>query len=76
MYDPMMSYYLAAEKQRDRLHEAKLDRQARAAAPDRAAPDLTGLVQRVLDRVWKRLGLPAEELGARATSQEAPVSSR
>ena len=72
MYDPMMSYYLAAEKQHDRLREAELDRQARAAAPDRAVPDLTDLVGRVLDRVWKRLGLPTQELGSRATSGMKP----
>jgi hypothetical protein len=83
MYNPMMSYYLAAQKQRDLLREAEQDRQARAAAPDRVAADRTDLVERVLASVWKRLGLPAQEVRSRAThgmeqppfSKEAPGSS-
>lgn len=73
MNDPLIRYHLAATQQRERWQEAELARPARAATPDQAGlvermepiPDLTGLVERVIQHVWKRLGLPARQPGSR-----------
>ena len=72
--DPLMQYELFKAKQRDLWREAEQARRARAASPtpagllgqEVAVSDLTGLVERVLQHVWKRLGLPARAYGARS----------
>jgi hypothetical protein len=83
MNDPMIRYHLVAAAQRERWQEARLARPARAATPDQAglreqmetAPDLTGLVERVIQHVWKRLGLPAREAGFRPDDRRSGRSS-
>jgi len=66
MHDPMIRYHLATTQQRDVWQEAELDRQAQKATADQP-----GLVERVLEHVWKRLGLPARE----AVSRPLPAPS-
>jgi hypothetical protein len=69
---PLIRYELVKAEQRARWQEAARARKARAATHDQAgrvepveaASDLTGLVERVIQNVWKRLGLPAREGGA------------
>jgi hypothetical protein len=66
---PLIRYELVKAEQRARWQEAARARKARAATHDQAgrvepveaASDLTGLVERVIQNVWKRLGLPARE---------------
>lgn len=75
--DPLMHYQLITAELRERWQEAELSRRARATAtnsPGRAewveaASDLTGLVERVLQHVWKRLGLPAREADFRSDAR-------
>ena len=84
MNDPLIRYTLAQAQQRERWHEADQARQARTTIPDRVglveqmetAPDLTGLVERVIQHVWKRLGLPARELGFRPVGGQSARPSR
>ena len=67
--DPLIRYELFKAEQRALRREAEHARRAREATPNapgwiepmEAAPDLSGLVERVLQNVWKRLGLPARE---------------
>lgn len=70
--DPLLRYELVKAEQRKRWNEAEQVRHARAATPDQPrrgelveAASLTGLAERVLQNVWKRLGLPAREPGLR-----------
>ena len=71
--DSLMRYELLKARQRDLWRDVERARLARAAIHDQAgpikqvesAPDLTGLVEWVLQRVWKRLGLPARETVSR-----------
>jgi hypothetical protein len=80
--DPLMLYELFKAEQRDLWREAERSRHAREATPDQAgqgesvevAP-LTGLVERVLQNVWKRLGLPAREPGLRPEDGRSGRSS-
>jgi hypothetical protein len=70
--DPLMRYEPVRAEQRERWQEAAQVRHARTATPVQArrgelvevAP-LTGLVERVLQNVWKRLGFPVWEPGFR-----------
>lgn len=70
--DPQIRYELFKAEQRALWQEAARVRNIRAATRDQAgrvepveaASDLTGLVERVIQNVWKRLGLPAREGGA------------
>ena len=70
---PLIRYELVKAEQRARWQEAARARKARAATHDQAgrvepveaASDLTGLVERVIQNVWKRLGLPARGTGLR-----------
>ena len=79
MNDPMIRYTLAKAQQRAALQEAEQIRQARAATSDQAGlleqmetgSDLTGLVERVIQSVWKRLGLPARESGFRQAGERS-----
>jgi hypothetical protein len=66
MHDPLIRYHLAKAQQRDVWQEAELDRQAKEATTDQS-----GLVERVLQNVWKRLALPARE----AVSRPLPAPS-
>ena len=69
---PPIRYELVKAEQRARWQEAARARKARAATHDQAgrvepveaASDLMSLVERVIQNVWKRLGLPAREGGA------------
>jgi hypothetical protein len=71
--DPLIRYELFKARQRDLWRDVERARQVRAATHDQAGPvkqveadpDLTGLVERVLQHVWKRLGLPARETVSR-----------
>jgi hypothetical protein len=62
MNHPMICYELATAQQREVWQEAELARQARAATPDQ--PDL---VERLIQHVWKQLGLPAREAVSQPT---------
>jgi hypothetical protein len=53
MHDPLLHYELAKAQQRKVLQEAERDRQIKEAHQDQLP-----LVERVLQTVWKRLGLP------------------
>ncbi len=69
--DPLIRYELVKAEQRARRQEAARARKARAATHDQAgrvepveaASAPKGLVERVTQNVWKRLGLPAREGG-------------
>ena len=56
MNDPMNRYELATAQQREVWKEAEQDRQAKEATHDQPS-----LIERILQTVWKRLGLPAQE---------------
>ena len=70
--NPLMQYHLIKAEQSERLRkaeQARITREAISNSPGpveqgETAPDLTGLVERVIQNVWKRLGLPAREGGA------------
>ena len=71
--DPMIRYGFVKTQQREMWQKAERTRQARATTPAEdgqvermeAAPDLTGLVERVTRHVWKRLGLSVRKPIAR-----------
>ena len=81
--DPTMHYELFKARQRERWQKAEQARQARAATPDQIGPverletttDLTGLAERVIQRVWKRLGLPARESAFRQDHERIGLPS-
>jgi hypothetical protein len=70
--DPVMQYRLIKAEQRERWRMAERARQASVAPqkqteqvePEEVAP-LTGLIERILQNGWKRLGLPARQPGPR-----------
>jgi hypothetical protein len=72
--DPLMQYQLIKAEQRERVRKAEQARNARAAASNAPgwvaqtenARDLTGLVERVIQNIWKRLSLPAREAVTRS----------
>ena len=66
MHDPMTRYHLAKRYQEELWHEAEMDRLAREATTDQP-----GLVERVLEHVWKRLARPSRE----AVSRPLPAPS-
>ena len=66
MHDPITRYKLAIALLRDVWQEAEADRQGKEAKEDQS-----GLVERVLQHVWKRLGLPPRE----AVSHPVPAPS-
>ena len=81
--DPLMRYELVKAEQRERWREAAQVRHARAVTPDQSgqgklveAAPLTGLVEQVLQNVWKRLGLPAREPGLRPEDGRSGHPSR
>jgi hypothetical protein len=65
MMDSMNCTHTATTQQRDGWQEAALDQQAYEATYD-----LPGLVERVLQNVWKRLGLPAREAISRPLTED------
>lgn len=81
--DPLTRYELFKAEQRNLWREAAQFRLARAAtsnAPERiklveTAPNLTGLVERVIQNVWKRLGLPAREPASQPDEERSGLSS-